>query len=262
MKKSIILFFIFISSLAYSQWNSEFDYFSLKFGATNSIFSPQPDLLVNKMVLASNGIDHLQAFPDTGFHFNYAPGYYGAFLYNHDLRNDNVGLSIGLEYKMYGITANYYTNPHYAYTLREIHKVSQITVPAFIKFGKKFYEPQKYIYFGASYSYNIFAVKTEKVSYIQEVRNTKLDKAVMRKSNIAGILGFNYMFFNIEANYVFGNFLSNSYQVEMPDGSNMLPYAVQPKGTFLIKTGLTFPLNSWTSRKWYAIESWLRRILK
>ena len=130
------------------------------------------------------------------------------------------------------------------------------------KFGKKFYEPQKFIYMGASYSYNLSATKTERVSYTEDVRITKLDKSVLKKSNIAAILGFNYMFLNVEANYVFGNFLSNTYSIDMPDGSTMLPYAVQPKGTLIIKTALSFPVNSWTKRKVYTIEMWLRRIFK
>ena len=258
MKKLIILVFIFVSTLTYSQWNSEFDYFSLKFGAVHSMFDKQPDLLVNKM-LDYKG-DHYQLLPDSSY-FGYVPGYYGSFLYNHDLKNDNIGLSIGLEYKMYGISAKYVT-PNGQHWLIENHKVSQVSVPVFIKYGKKFYEPQKYIYAGFAYNYNLLLSKTEKVDFTEDIKNIELSKDMLNKSNISAFVGFNYMFFNLQADYVFGNFLSSTYQEDYPDGSSARPYEGQPQGIIIIKTGLTFPLNSWTARKWYVIETWVRRILK
>lgn len=260
MKKSILIFLIlFSSTYGFSQFNSEFDYFTFKAGAIHTVFTPQPDTLPNKMVLAPNGIDHLQAFPDSGFHMNYSPGYYAGLYFNHDLQNDNLGISVGVEYKMYGITSHFYTIPDH--TLKEVNRVSSVSVPVYIKFGQKFYEPQKYIYAGASISYNLFATKTEKVSYIEDARTTKIDNTHIRKTNVAAILGFNYMFFNVEANYVFGNFLSSDYTIGLGN-YDVQPYAVQPKGVFYIKTGLAIPINSWTSRKWYAIEQWVRRLLR
>jgi len=258
MKKSIIIIFIFLSTLSFSQWNSEFDYFSIKLGAVHSMIDAQPELLPNKM-LDYNG-NHYQLFP-TSSYFGYVPGYYGSFLYNHDLQNDNIGLSIGIEYKMYGISAKYETLTG-SYTLIENHKVSQASVPAFIKIGKKFYEPQKYIFLGAAYNYNLFLTKTEKVDFTEDIRNTQLSSEMLRKSNISAFAGFNYMFFHIQAEYVFGNFLSNSFEESFPDNSVVRPFEGQPKGIVIIRTGVNFPLNSWTSRKWYAIETWLRRLLK
>jgi len=72
---------------------------------------------------------------------------------------------------------------------------------------------------------------------------------MLKKSNIAGIVGFNYMFFNFEADYVFGNFLSNTYEEVLPDGSTIKPFTGQPKGTLVLKAGLNIPINSWTTRK-------------
>lgn len=260
MKKSIIILLIlFTSSYGFSQFKSEFDYFTIKAGAIHTLFTPQPDTLPNKMMYDQNGIDHLQAFPDSGFHINYSPGYYGALYFNHDLKNDNVGISVGVEYRMYGITSNFYSIP--GYTLKEINRVSQVTVPVYIKFGQKFYEPQKYMYAGASVSYNLFATKVEKVSYTEDIKITKYDNSVLRKTNVAAILGFNYMFFNIEANYVFGNFLSKDYTTTYGN-FDVKPYAVQPQGSLFIKTGLAFPINSWTPRKIYAVQQWFRRIFK
>ena len=258
MKKSIILIFIFISFFAHSQFNSEFDYFSLKLGAVHSIFDAQPDLLPNKM-LEYNG-NQYQLFPDSSY-FGYVPGYYGSLLFNHDLRNDNLGLTVGLEYKMYGISAKYETlnGTHW---LKENHKVSQVSVPFYIKIGRKFYEPQKYIYVGGSFSYNLFLTKTEKVDFTEDLRNIQLSKDMLNKSNFSAIVGFNYMFFNLQADYVFGNFLSSTFQEDFSDGSSVRPFEGQPQGILIIRTGLTFPLNSWTPRKIYSIQTWLQRILK
>ncbi len=258
MKKSIILIFIFISSLTYSQWNSEFDYFSLKVGAVHSIFDGQPDLLPNKMLIYND--NHYQLFPDSSY-FGYVPGYYASILYNHDLKSDNIGLTVGLEYKMYGISAKYETFDG-SHWIRENHKVSQVSVPVYIKFGKKFYEPQKYIYAGAAFNYNLFLIKTEKVDFTEDIRRIELSNEMLNKSNISAVLGFNYMFFNIEADYVFGNFLSSTFQEDFADGSSVRPFEGQPQGILIIRTGLTFPLNSWTTRKIYAIQTWMRRVFK
>ena len=264
MKKSLIilLLLLFSSSITFAQWDSEYDYFSLKFGATNTIFSAQPDTLINKMVVAENGFDSFQAFPDTGFNFNYVPGYYGSFIYNHDLKNNNVGVSLGIEYRMYGIASNFYTNSIPEITYREVNKVSQVSVPVFIKYGKKFYETQKYIYGGFSFNYNLLISQTEQVNYSETDKTVEISKKSLKKSNVSALAGFNYMFFNVELNYVFGNFLSKDFTEEMPDGSIIKPYEVQPNHAFIIKTGITLPINSWTPRKVYAIEMWFRRLLK
>ena len=109
---------------------------------------------------------------------------------------------------------------------------------------------------------NLLLSKTEKVDFTEDIRNIELSKDMLNKSNISAFVGFNYMFFNLQADYVIGNFLSDNYQKTFDDGSTARPFEGQPKGILIIKTGLNFPLNSWTSRKWYAIETWIRRILK
>jgi hypothetical protein len=257
MKKSIIIVFILFSTFSFSQWNSEFDYFTLKFGAVHSLLDAQPEFLEHKM-LEING-DHYQLTPSSSY-LGYVPGYYGSFLYNHDLQNDNVGLSVGLEYKMYGISAKYETVS--GNSLIENHKVSQVSIPFFIKYGKQFYEPQRFIYFGAAYNYNLMLSKTQKVDFTETAINTELSNDRLNKSNISAFVGFNYMFFHIQAEYVFGNFLSKNYQETFNDGNSVKLYNGQPQNIILIKTGMAFPINSWTSRKWYAIETWVRRLLK
>ncbi len=264
MKKSFLIISIFIlsASSVFAQWDSEYDYFSFKFGAVNTLFSGQPDTLLNKILVAKNGYDHYQLFPDTGFNFNYVPGYYGSFIYNHDLKNNNVGVSLGIDYRMYGVASNYYTKSIPEYTYREVYNISQISVPAYIRYGKKFYETQKYIYGGLSFNYNLMLSKSEQVSYSETGKTVELSKDVLKKSNVSAIAGFNYMFFNVELDYVFGSFLSKDYTLDLADGSTIKPYEGQPNHAFFIKTGLTVPINSWTPRKVYAIEMWFRRILK
>jgi hypothetical protein len=264
MKKSIIIASLFILSSVsvFAQWDSEYDYFSIKARATNTVFTGQPDTLFNKMIVAKNGYDQYLVFPDTNFNFNYSSGYYGTFIYNHDLKNNNVGVSLGIDYRTYGLSSNYYTVSVPEYTYREVYTVSQVSVPAYIRYGKKFYETQKYVYGGFSLNYNLFLKRTEQVSYSETVKRIKMDREIFKKTNVSAIAGFNFMFFNFELNYVFGNFLSKDYTMDMADGSEIKPYEGQPKNALFIKTGLTIPLNSWTPRKVYAIEMWFRRILK
>ncbi len=264
MKKSFLIISIFIlsASTVFAQWDSEYDYFSLKFGAVNTIFTGQPDTLVNKMLVAKNGYDQYRLFPDTGFNFNYVPGYYASFIYNHDLKNNNAGVSLGIDYRMYGTAANYYTESIPSYTYREVYKVAQISIPAYIRYGKKFYETQKYVYGGFSFNYNLSAFISETVSYTEAGKTVEVDRDALKTSNVSLIGGFNFMFFNFEANYVLGGFLSKDYTMDLADGTTITPYEGQPGGAFFIKTGLTLPLNSWTPRKIYAIEMWFRRLLK
>ncbi|NPA68846.1 MAG: PorT family protein [Chlorobi bacterium] len=264
MKKSILIISLIIlsSTVSFAQWDSEYDYFSLKFGATNTMFTSQPDTLLNKMLVAKNGYDQYQLFPETDFNLNYVPGYYASFIYNHDLKNNNAGVSLGVDYRMYGTAADYYTNSIPEYTYKETYKVSQIAVPVYIRYGKRFYEKQKYIYGGVSFNYNISVYKTEEVSYTESSKNIDVTKDALKSANVSGIAGFNYMFFNVELNYVFGGFLSEDYTEIMDDGAEVTPYAGQPGSAFFIKTGITLPLNSWTPRKVYAIEMWFRRLLK
>jgi len=262
MKKSIIIIFIFISTYSFSQWDSEYDYFSLKIGATHTMFTPQPELYANKMLVSSDGIDNYLLAPDEGFNLNYVPGYYGTLVYNHDLKNNNVGISLGLGYKMYGLAANYTTISQPKQTkYREVYNVSQLTLPLYIKYGKKFYKSQRYIYAGASYSYNMFFSKTENPDYTNVTKKTRPAeyKDMLNKTSIAAVIGYNIMFFNVELDYVFGNFLSKSYEDPILKNS---PFKGQAQGAFVIKTGLTIPLNSWTSRKIYAAEMWIRRTLR
>lgn len=263
MKKLIFLIFIFISTYSFSQWSSEYDYFSLKIGANHTMFTPQPKALANKMLISQDGSDNYLLVPDSGFNLNYVPGYYGTFVYNHDLKNNNAGVSLGISYNMYGVAANYHSiSLPIEFSLREVYYVSQISIPMYIKYGKKFYESQKYFYGGASFSYNLFFSKTEFVSeYSSSInRSQPADyKDMLKKTSITAIAGYNYMFFNFELNYVFGNFLNKKYT---DDVLNIQPFEGQPQGTFILKTGVTIPLNSWTSRKVYAAEMWFRRLLR
>ena len=45
------------------------------------------------------------------------------------------------------------------------------------------------------------------------------------------------MFFNFEADYVFGSFLSKDYTMDLADGNTIMPYAGQPRHAFFIKSG-------------------------
>ncbi|PID87996.1 MAG: hypothetical protein CSB06_02725 [Bacteroidia bacterium] len=256
---AIFLFLCFGTFSALAQMNSEYNYFSIKAGAVHSIFHPTPEGYAQKVL--ENGEGDAYLVSPVKRLIAYVPGYYGSFLFNHDFRNDNLGASLGIEYKSYGISAKYETADKEMNVIEQ-HNVSQLSIPFYIKYGRRFYDPQRYFYFGGSINYNIFATKTEKVSFTEVSRMTKIPGERLRKLNFSALVGFNYMFFHLEVNYMFGNFLSRGYMETLPNNEHVKPYEGQPKGSWLIRTGLTIPLNSWTSRKWYGFETWVRRLLK
>lgn len=262
--KKIFLSIIIISLTAantFAQWgkNEEFRYFSFKVGITNSFLDKQPEPLAYKFLDSPYG--DMLLVPDSSY-FGYTPGFYGGFIYNYDLQSGNVGLVFGATANNYGISSRYHTL-YSSYWLIEKQNVTNVSVPFYIKFGDDYYEQQFYFYIGGSYDLNLAVSQTEEVGWKTDVLRTKLDKNVLVRNNFTGLIGVNYMFVNLEANYVVGGFLNKDYEIQLYDGQvPVKPYEGFPKSVIYVKAGITVPLNSWTPRKIYSIEQWFRRVFK
>jgi hypothetical protein len=260
MKRILITTILLITAIStsFSQWKKaeEYRYVSIKVGLTNSFLDKQPDSIGYKFLTTPLG--EMQLIPDLKY-FGYTAGYYASVLYNYDLKSGNLGVVFGGSYNYYGISSKYHT-PLSNYWLIEKQSSSSVSIPVYVKFGKDFYDKQFYFYAGGAYSMNLFLSQTEEVGWKTEIVRTKLDKNMLLRSNISGILGFNYMFLNIEANYVLGGFLNKEYEEILYTSTTFNPYEKFPKNVLYFKAGLTIPMNSWTPRQVYTIEAWFKRI--
>jgi hypothetical protein len=261
MKKYILtaLIISFSTLFAFGQYGkSEFRYFSIKAGVTHSMFNPQPGGFSYLFLNTPFGDMQLKS---TESYFDYVPGYYGGFIYNYDLKNDKVGFVVGLEYTQYGHAVQYKTTNE-LYTLTQKHMLSRASVPIYIKLGNRYYEKQNYLYLGMRYDRNLIYNKAEEVNWTSRVNLTNPGTDMIEKQNFTAIAGLNYMFLNFELNYVVGGFLNKEYSLFLDDGNTVKPYENYPSGNLFISTGVTVPLNSWSSRQVYLFNMWFRRVFK
>lgn len=263
MKKifiSIVILSLFAAN-TFAQFgkNEEFRYFSIKAGITNSFLDRQPDSLGNKFLNSPYG--DMQLVPDKSY-IGYTPGFYAGLMYNYDLQSGNIGMVFGANVNNYGMSSRYHTL-YTSYWLIEKQNVTNVSVPFYLKFGNDYYERQFYAYIGGSYDMNLAVSQTEEVGWQTEVLRTELDKNVLVRNNFTGLLGVNYMFLNLELDYVFGGFLNKDYEIQLYDGQkSFYPYSGFPSSVIYLKAGIVVPLNSWTPRKIYSIEQWFRRVFK
>ncbi len=251
---TIAIIFYTITSSFSQKFLDEYKYFALRLGATHSFLDKQPESFNNFFYESPRG--NMQLIPNSSY-FGYTAGYYGGLIFNYDLKNDNMGFVGGIEYKHYGISAKY-TTTNDDYSMVEKHRVSNISIPIYFKLGKKIYKKQRYFYAGIAIDFNLSSYSTQVVSNVK--RKIKLEKDMIVGNNIEAIIGYNYGFLNFEINYVFGGFLNREYEVNFNDNTRVQPFSYQPRGALLIKTGLNIPLNSWTQRKVYAFQQFVRRL--
>ena len=257
MKKIIILFIIInISLSAYSQW--EFKYFVLRFGANHHLLSPQPDTLNNLYLDTYDG--EMRLFPDTAYFFDYVPGYHAGLHFHFDFSNDMGGIVAGVEYQNSGISEKYVTSQG-GYSLVRTHWVHSVGFPLYIKFGREIFDQQKYLFAGVKYNIN-FAMQTrEKVSWAIEPRTTWYSENQFAQNNIVILLGFNFLIFNLEFDFMPSTFLNKEYAIGGggPNPQTIKPYSSQKDRIFFIKTSINIPLSPWTTNKSYFLHKLVRK---
>ena len=257
MKKKIILIIIIlnISLSVYSQW--EFKYFVLRLGANHHLLSPQPDTLNNLYLNTYDG--EMSLVPDTAFFFDYVPGFHAGLHFNFDFSNDRGGIVAGVEYQNSGISEKYITEQG-GFSLVRTHRIHSVDFPLYVKFGREIFDQQKYFFGGVKYSIN-FAMQTrEKVNWAIEPLTTWYSEDQFDQTSITLFIGFNFLIFNLEFDFMPSTFLNKEYSTNVGNSTSINPYATQQDRIFFIKTSMTVPLSAWTTNKSYFIHKIIRKI--
>ena len=216
----------FLDELASPQ-KSEYMYTALRFGMSHG-YSVQP--VFNEFKYLNTPVGDMQAIPSASF-FAYVPGFVADLYYHFDFVTENAGIFVGLEYNYYGISSKYETKSG-GYSAVEKNMTNSIGVPLAFKFWPKLYKNQQYIYVGLKYSFNLTMSSVQKVSWEEAMAVEKIDAEQFRRSNFGFFLGFNYLVFNIQLDYVPGNLFNMDYIDETVSPKPL--YLGQPEKMFFI----------------------------
>ena len=249
MKKKIITIsiLIFINLTAFSQF--EFTYFVFRFGANHQMFSRQPDSINNLYINTTDG--EMKLLPDTTFFLDYVPGFHADLHFHIDFANDKGGIVAGIEYLNMGISEKYITVNDVS--LIRTFRIHSIGIPLYIKFGNRIFNKQKYFFGGLKYNINFAMQTNEKVS----IQNSKYRinwniEDEFDQNNITLFVGFNYMIFNFEFDFMPKAFLNRDYSINIGDENNsqiVKPYKGQTNRIFYIKTSINIPISKWTTNR-------------
>ncbi len=265
MKKLIFIIAILLTGTiqTFAQYGggNEYTYWTGKIGLNHSFLDKQPANTFSNQFLVSP-IGPIQMKPIESYK-SYLLGYKGGITLHKDLKNEKMGIIVDLGASNYGVSARYNTPLNPTYWSDVSYSVIAAQGGFFFKIGgKELYDQMRYLYFGPKFSYNVMMYKSETVSWTSEIRHVKLDSKMAKQYNFAGTVGLNYMFFYAELDYIHKGFFTTGYQVLLDNGLPVEPYSIQPSNMIYLSTGINLPLNSWTSRKIYDIETKIRRLFK
>ena len=235
---------------------NEYMYWGLRLGISNG-FSGQPELNNNKYLdnipLGSNANEMLAVPVDS--YIGYVPGFVADLFFHYDFVTENAGIFTGIEYNYYGMASKYETKTG-AYSAVEKNTVNAIGVPLAFKFGQDFYKQQAYIYTGIKYSFNLSMTSVQKVSWESGITKVKVDAEQINRSNFGLFFGVNYTFFNLQFDYIPGNFLNSNYKTS----SGYIPALGQPDKLFFISASLNAPLNGWIGTKSRTLKKFFKKL--
>lgn len=256
MKKIIISSILILSfTNIFAQW--EFRYFVVRTGATHHLFSKQPAQNNNFFLNTSDG--HMRLAPDTAsFFIDYVPGINFDLHFHFDFNNDKGGIVVGAEYTNIGISARY-KSIYGDYSLTQTHRVNTVGVPVYVKFGNEIFDQQKYFFAGAKYNLNLSATVTDKVNWTSKTTTQAVNENALIENNLSFFVGFNFMFANIQLEYMPESFLNPEYSITKGT-QKIKPYSTQPQNLFFVRTSITVPLSEWTTNKSYFLSRLLRRL--
>jgi len=252
--KKIILTIIFASILsgAFAQW--EFRYFVLKVGATHQMMSPSPKAINNLFLNTQYG--EMRLTPDTTFFVDYVPGFNVALHFHFDFSNDKGGIVIGAEYQNFGISSKY-KSVYGDYSLIQTHRLNSIGIPIYLKFGNEIFNRQNYFFAGLKYNFNLAVRTTDVVNWSIEHKSKWLNDNEFVSNNLTFFVGFNYMIFNVQLDFMPTTFLNKEYTLNL--NGSVKPYSTQPDKLFFLETSITVPLSKWTTSKSYFINRMVRK---
>ncbi len=258
MKKIIFLtylLFIFVSN-AFGQW--EYDYFVIRAGFTNQFLNPAPQASDGLYIKTLEGNYRLE--PDTALFFRYNLGYDAGLDFHFDLTNDMGGFIIGAEYMNYSFT-NKFITPTKDYYLIRTFTMHSVSFPVFIKFGYHIFEYQRYAFVGVRMNWNFAMDITEEVTWTAQIKTKTITKGYFKPSNPIIIAGINFLFFNIEADFMPQTFLDKDYSINVGTAGDpyyIKPFAKYPDQLFFVTTTFYIPLSPWTSKRSYFMSQWFK----
>ncbi len=246
------------ASLAQYKGGNEYTFWTAKAGLNHSFLDKQPAASFNNLFL-STPIGPIQLKPVESYK-GYLMGYRGGITMHKDAKNEKMGFIIDLGASNFGISARYETPENSTYWADVNYNVVAVQGGVMFKYGgKEIYDKMRYIYFGPKFSYNLMFYKNEKVSWVSTPVNVKLETEQAKQYNFAGTVGLNYMFFFAEMDYIHKGFFQTGAQVVLDNNLPVEPYKSQSANLIYFSTGLNMPLNSWTTRQIYEIETKIKR---
>ncbi len=201
--------------------------------------------------------------------FYYGADFAGDLLFHYDLKNNNLGFAVGVQYTSNGLGYNYVTNAELngntdiinikKYKLTEKQRISSLAFPVILKFGHNIYTKMSYFFIGAQYNMNMKLKQKQEVSWTNDFIISG-DKKKLKKNNIMYFAGYNYSIFNIEVGFMPDTFFDTSYTIS-EENIEYKPLSNQKKNIFYFKTSIHIPLSEWTMSKSWRLEK-IRRKFK
>jgi len=249
-----ILIIIFCHTNSEAQWKNEYNYFSFSGGITNGIVNNQDLGITNKSLLIDTTYEYLINKDKT--QFRYAMGFNLGIYYNMDFKNDDMGFTIGLQYQLMPYKTTYFSEIDDS-EIREKNLIRTFSLPIYFKYGDRFYEPMRYIFFGLQPNY-YFGGKLH-YEFINGSTSYNLSKEMLTGFSMGFLLGFNYSIFNLRVEYTPGTIIKDG-PINVVNYSNNNGHS---KHFFSVQTNINIPLNSWTRfPRVQDFEMWMRRLLK
>ena len=257
MKKSILLLtFITIFSVLYSQSKDEYRYIGIKLFTTSNLSFPPP--ANDNFLIRTESGDMAKKNNEI---FTYTPGGGGSIIYNYDFKRDLAGIAIGIDIQNYGFS-NHYITLDENYKLSNQYRVLQIGVPFLVKFGfTNIYEKQSYFTAGAQFNQYFMHTNIQKTSWKETSTVISMPKEQRKNSAISLMLGYNYGIYFVNFQLLSTNYISKKYQTTTFEGS-VTPYShLNILNNLYIQLGINIPLTRWlTARNWQAEQ--IRRSFK
>lgn len=254
MKKiiSLQIFILVFYSFAFSQW--EFNYFAIKGGAIHNFYSLKPAPTETFYLKTPDGYWKLK--PDTNFYSDYVLGGNIQLDFHIDMPNDKLGFIFGLSLQNKGYQTKFLTTNN-EYFLYQTYRITSVSFPAYIKFGKEIFDLQHYGFIGARFDINLGLLITDKASYSAVPKTLLVAESYFTNNNLAIVAGYNFFIFNFELDFYLSNFMNPNYEINI--GTNKDPYIIKPfenypKFTYFFTTSINIPLSPWTKTRIYFLR--------
>jgi len=259
MKSNIKYFLLILSmfltvSCSKAQYNSEFNYFSISGGLTHGLFNFQ-DLGETNKLLHIDGTNE-QFINSDKLQANYSLGMNIGLYYNFDFRNNNMGITSGVQYHLIPTSRSYISDPS-EFNIKENNLISSISLPLFFKYGKDFYEPMRYLFIGVQANY--YLVGKSNYKYLSGTVKYKLSNKMLIDFTPGFFVGFNYNILNVKIEY-------SPFQV-LKEGPLNTGDISENKGLskhfIFLQTNINIPVNTWS--RYDPIDQmiiWIRRLFR